>query len=263
MKSVTIGATALCLFKGLPAPQAGWLLKAWIDYKESGKEPSDVPARCLGAWLAVKQEMDNMAALSQVRSKNGQLGNDKRYGRENFATVCDSKTSQRDSKTSQIEIKKENINNSQASDERKAGGAAGAPAGEPPPPPIPEPTQPSPVPAPTPRRQAAVKAPAGLAVEMEGAPLTAEEAWTYATSGQVAAPATAKQVIKWANCQSKNGWRNKGGFLMRKSEAAASLRGWLMEDLSRRGGGAAAGGDGATVRGVRVENRGGGLTADF
>lgn len=235
LRGVTIGSTTLCLFEGLPVARAGWLLKAWLAYRMDGTEPETIPPASLGEWLSVKHEVDAMAALSRNRSNAGRSGMARRYGKDFVITNPNTVITSANREEKEKESKREN----------GAGDARAA-----------TPAQPAPSPAPV-----AVKAPAGLAVEMEGAPLTAEEAWAYATGGQVAAPATAKQVIKWANCQSKNGWRNKAGFLMRRSEAEASLRGWLMDDLSRRSGAPAAAD--ATVRGVRVANRGGGLTADF
>lgn len=118
-----------------------------------------------------------------------------------------------------------------------------------------------------------------LAEAMKAAPLSVADALDYATGPLCGL--TPPQVLEWADWNAERGWaRDSGGNLhpLTADGAKTSMRRWKNRQSEidtlrrgRRGGGGGTTGTGtgtgagadATVRGVRVSNKGGGLDLDL
>lgn len=252
MRGAAIGSITLRLFRDLPDKQAGWLVKAWIAYREDGTEPESVPPACRVGWIAVKEEADNMAELSRMRSEAGTAGNASRWGTKE-------KKENRNESQSNRKTSQSNRNESQTVAEESRGEENIPPSGV-----IPAPTRARETP--TPQGNPKIEVPTELAEAMKGAPLSPAEALDYAAGPHCGI--TRQQVQEWAEWYAQRDWALAAGGAMRpmsKDAALASMRRWKnrqpeIDALRKRTGGA---GKDETIPGVRVSNKGGVPRMDF
>lgn len=294
MRGATIGAITLRLFRSLPPEQCAWLAKAYADFKFDGSEPDDIPPDCMGAWIAVREECDNIERLSEVRAEIGRKGGLANGGASRLAEANRSKPKQTEakgSKTKQTEAEgegegeREEKDNSNVSSKSSACGIAGASGTA---------EKSTCVHVETDAAPDADAAPGGdatgihgggkvdptiaeeLAEAMKGAPMTPEEAFDYATGANCGL--TPAQLLSWAEWWSIRGWKiGAAGEQLGKDGARTSMRKWRKEEphyreLRKRREAAASGGRGGgartaagSIRGVRIGGYedGGVLTADF
>lgn len=71
---IIFGEALADIIEGIPQTEAGWYAKAAIAYVRRGEEPAPVPKMYVGAWIAVKAELDRLLDGIAVRRENGKNG---------------------------------------------------------------------------------------------------------------------------------------------------------------------------------------------
>lgn len=76
LQTAFLGFLTLRILNGIPQDQAGWIIKAlarWIIAKEEPKT-EEIPAECLGSWIAIREESVSIADRKKELAAFGRSG---------------------------------------------------------------------------------------------------------------------------------------------------------------------------------------------
>lgn len=79
-KVAFLGEQTVRILLGVPQKQAGWLIHALCDWIENDREPENVPAPCIGAWIAIHDESVRVHDSRRQQTEAGAKGAEKTNG---------------------------------------------------------------------------------------------------------------------------------------------------------------------------------------
>ena len=76
LKTAFLGFTTLRILNGVPAEQAGWIIKALTRWILDKQEPNlaEIPPECIGSWIAIREESVNIADRKKELAAFGRSG---------------------------------------------------------------------------------------------------------------------------------------------------------------------------------------------
>ena len=79
-KVAFLGEQTVRILLGVPQKQAGWLIRALCDWIENDREPQNVPADCIGSWIAIHDESVRIHDSRRQQIEAGRAGAEKTNG---------------------------------------------------------------------------------------------------------------------------------------------------------------------------------------